>query len=135
VRPGDLLVTRAGPTYRVGICCFVHTVRPRLMLSDKIIRTTLPRDHVDGSFIALCLAAGPSRQYLATQQTGMDLAQMNISQARLRSVPLPLPPLAEQQRIMAKVEEMMGLCDRLDATTASQLNLCDRLAAGAVTAA
>ena len=32
-----------------------------------------------------------------------------------RGMPVPLPPLPEQQRIVSKVDELMGLCDRLAA--------------------
>ena len=33
----------------------------------------------------------------------------------LRLFPIPVPPLREQHRIVAKVDELMALCDRLEA--------------------
>ena len=39
----------------------------------------------------------------------------NMSGKALASIPIPLPPLAEQKRIVAKVDELMALCDRLEA--------------------
>ena len=38
-----------------------------------------------------------------------------IARSDFRSLRIPLPPLAEQRRIVAKVDELMALCDRLEA--------------------
>ncbi len=40
-----------------------------------------------------------------------------VSGKIVASIPFPLPPLAEQHRIVAKVDELMGLCDALEAQT------------------
>lgn len=41
-------------------------------------------------------------------------AQPKMNQAKLNAIPLALPPEAEQHRIVAKVDELMALCDRLE---------------------
>lgn len=43
-----------------------------------------------------------------------------ISRKLLEPFPLPLPPLAEQHRIVAKVDELMGLIDRLETARSSR---------------
>jgi len=62
-----------------------------------------------------------------------------INQTTLVSLPVPLPPLAEQDRIVAKVDALMALCDRLesilDAAGTTRRRLLDALIAEALSSA
>jgi restriction endonuclease S subunit len=58
-------------------------------------------------------AAGARR--LIKKQTG----QANVNGTSLKNMLIPLPALAKQHRIVAKVEEMMALCDKLEASLAT----------------
>ena len=48
------------------------------------------------------------------QDFAPSTAQKNINLGILTELLIPLPPLAEQRRIVAKVDKLMGLCDKLD---------------------
>ena len=59
-----------------------------------------------------------------------------VSLGFLRAYPIALPPLSEQHRIVAKVDELMALCDQLEAsltdTAATRRRLLDALLAEAL---
>jgi type I restriction enzyme S subunit len=56
----------------------------------------------------------------------------SLKYAEFEHQPFPLPPLAEQRRIVAKVDELMALCDRLEAARAAREATRDRLAAASL---
>lgn len=73
-----------------------HVLRPnRTLLSDK--------------YLIRALVALDLQPFI----TGTTVPKLN--QAKLVSIGIPVPPLAEQSRIVAKVEELMALIDRLEA--------------------
>lgn len=128
VAAGDILITRAGPKNRVAISCLVETTRPRLMISDKIIRFHLVEGGMYEKFVALCLNAGATAAYLENAKSGMAASQMNITQEKLRAVPIPICSTSEQHRIVVKVDELLALINRLKDGLAESRAQQDRLA-------
>lgn len=66
----------------------------------------------------------------------VENARANLSMSNIANFPIPLPPLAEQHRIVAKVDELMALCDTLKASIqqaqSTQVNLADAVVEQAV---
>ena len=60
---------------------------------------------------------------LIKKQTG----QANVNGTALKNMLIPLPPLAEQHRVVAKVDALMGLCNRLEASLATAADTRRRL--------
>jgi type I restriction enzyme, S subunit len=99
VAPGDLLVSRANTPELVGRCVLVRWTRPRLMLSDKLLRLRAREDLATPGFIRLALETPSARQQIQDGATGSSRSMKNISQDKLRSVLLPGPSLVEQRSI------------------------------------
>ncbi len=67
--------------------------------------------HLDKYFFKVLIDSDYFQSYLTNFATGTTIK--NVPLSAMRSVLIPLPPLAEQKRIVAKVEELLALCDKL----------------------
>ena len=68
-------------------------------------------------WILLCLMAqAGAREELVGRAYGAGKPGLNLD--NIRSLSVPIPPLAEQHRIIAKVDELMAVCDKLEAALA-----------------
>ena len=113
IKDGDILITRAGPFNRTGIVCYVQKCKGKLILSDKTVRLNVI-ENVNPKYIARALNASGLRKIIEEKMTGMALSQVNITQENMRYFLIPVPPFNEQNRIVLKINEVMGLCDLLE---------------------
>jgi type I restriction enzyme S subunit len=63
---------------------------------------------------------------------GRGIAFPSVSRKQIEELAIPLPPLAEQHRIVAKVHELMALCDQLEAAKTEREQSRDRLVAASL---
>ena len=48
------------------------------------------------------------------------ISGLALNKTTLRAFPIPVPPLAEQRRIDAKVDELLAVCDELEQSLATE---------------
>lgn len=124
---GDLLITRAGPRSRVGVTCLVKTTRPHLMLCDKAYRLRVKPDVALPGFLEIVLNSPDVLYVLDELKTGISDSGLNLTQKRFKELLVPLPPLVEQQRVIAEVERNLSLADEAEAQVNANLQRANRL--------
>jgi type I restriction enzyme S subunit len=114
VTKGDFLISRANTAELVARAVIVDCDPVNLMMSDKIVRLHLVELCEPRYILIVNNHATFARGYYASHATGVSPSMKNVSRDVILGLPLPLPPLAEQHRIVAKVDELMALCDQLE---------------------
>ena len=109
---GDVLFTTEAP---MGNAAVVRLTE-RFALAQRVINLRL-YGSLDPDFLVLQILAEPFQRILDATATG--LTAKGIKAAKLKRLPIVVPPLAEQRRIVAKVAELMVLCDELATTLAA----------------
>ena len=107
--PGDLLICEGGEPGR----CAIWRDPKREMYFQKAIHRVRPRKGILSEYLAICLQVDAQNGVLENHFTGATIK--HFTGRALSEYSIPLPPLAEQKRIVAKVDELMALCDRLEA--------------------
>lgn len=114
LKAGDVLITRAGPKVRVGVCCLIKKTRPKLINCDKAYRVVLNRDMIDAQYFEYVINSPTCIKKLDELKTGISDSGVNLTQSRFYDLQIPLPPLTEQHRIVQEIES------RLSQATASE---------------
>jgi type I restriction enzyme S subunit len=111
---GDLLIIEGnGSLTEIGRCAVWNGEIENCVHQNHIIRCR-PFDLQISKFVLQFLNSPVGTtimQRLAITSSGL----YSLSVGKIRQIEVPLPPLAEQHRIVAKVDELMALCDQLEA--------------------
>ena len=119
LQSGDLLIVRSGD---VGTACVVPDRMSGANCSDLVIvkqpRAVLPRF---GAYYMNSLA----KKTVRSQQVGIALTHFNTKSAA--ALPVPIPPMHEQERIVETVDDLLSVVGKLATGIALDLARCQRL--------
>lgn len=112
VYPGDFLLTNSmsfGRPYITQIEGCIH---------DGWLRISPPKE-LDKDFLYYLLSS--PFIFKSFKKAAAGAVVLNLNADKVRVVELLLPPLAEQHRIVAKVDELMAFCDQLEQTQSDNI--------------
>ena len=110
IHTGDVVLTIVGT---IGATAVVPPELNGGNITQSSCRLRPDKRLIEPDFLLLALRSPCLRFQYDRFKLGTAVPRLNI--AHVRALAIPLPPLAEQRRIVAKVEELMGLCDALEA--------------------
>lgn len=113
IKEGDFLMTRKGPRRRAGVSCLVRSTRPRLMICDTVYRFRCSQD-VFPPFLEIALNSPQVVSEIDSRKSGISDSGVSLTHKKLGTIPIPLPPLPEQQRIVVEIELCLSVADKLE---------------------
>jgi type I restriction enzyme S subunit len=128
VSPGDILISLVGTIGRILV--LPEGIEPGI-INPRVIKLSLDDSLVHPMFIKVLIGSPYAVDFFEENSHGGTMNILNLS--ILRALPIPLPALAEQRRIVAKVDQLMALVDELEiqlaASRATAAKLLDALVA------
>lgn len=106
VKPGDVLLTCAGPRVRCGVICRVGEVRKKLFISGKMYRFRPDERIVEPDYLMGLLRSPEQKAAIDQIKTGGNESGLNLTQERFKGLKVKFPPLPEQRRIVRKLDTL-----------------------------
>ena len=123
VQEGDILISRSGT---VGEACVAPSGLGDARLSTNLMRIALATKYVSPQYFCLLFNGSPTvlgQVSALCSGSTRDFLNGKI----LRSMVFPLPPLAEQRRIVAEVERRLSVIQQAEAAVEANLTRAERL--------
>ncbi|MCR9820238.1 restriction endonuclease subunit S [Vibrio parahaemolyticus] len=117
---GDIVMSMANSRELVGKVSYTYFLPKNLDVSFGGFLSVIRPYQLDSAFLMMVLRSPSVRDELvgsSSQTTNIA----NISLEKLNPLVVSIPPLKEQHRIVAKVDELMALCDQLEQQTEASI--------------
>ena len=127
LRKFDLLYNRTNSAELVGKTGIYLGEDNFRTFASYLIRIRLSQTSSSPRYVNLAMNAPVFRETQIAPLIKKQTGQANVNGTALKHMLLPLPPLAEQRRIVAQVDELIALCDRMEESLATVGDIRRRL--------
>jgi len=120
---GDILVNRTNSAELVGKCA-VFDLDIECSFASYLIRIRVDQDRANPGLVAAYINSPLGREYMLKEKRQMT-GQANVNATRLKALPIVLPPLPEQHRIMLSLDALQKKIDaarRTQSETSAELD-------------
>ncbi len=114
LKNSDILFNRTNSYELVGKSAIYKGQDDIATFASYLIRIRLFVDYLFPVYIVMAMNTPYYRKTQIEPEIVQQCGQANFNGTKLSSTLIPLPPLAEQRRIVAKIDELMALCDKLE---------------------
>ena len=118
---GDILITRAGPRSRCGICCMVKKTKKKLMNCDKVYRLIVKKELILPEYLEAVLNSPAFQKEIAFCKTGGNDSGVNLTQDRFLNIKIPVPEINTQINILSDIASRVSVCDSIEQTVDTAL--------------
>lgn len=113
LQDGDILVQRGNTIEYVGVPA-IYRGKPNTYIYPDLMMKLRVSTELDNDYVCFAMSADPSRDFLRARASGTSGTMPKINQKALTSLPIPIPPLAEQRQIVKLIYKLMQQCDQLE---------------------
>lgn len=119
LKTNDILFNRTNSYELVGKTATYTGPSDMATFASYLIRIRLPEEFLFPLFFSSAMNSPYFRQTQIEPEIVQQCGQANFNGTKLASTLVPIPPLAEQRRILARVDQLMSLVDQLEGQLAT----------------
>jgi type I restriction enzyme, S subunit len=123
VKHGDIVVAMLGET--LPRACLVPSHVPPAIVKADCVKVATNCSLVSSSFLVVVLNSHPTRTRASAKIAGVGRPRLNLE--KLRPLAVPLPPLAEQEQIIAEVDRRLSVAQESESQIEANLKRSSRL--------
>ncbi len=125
LKPGDILFNEGGDRDKLGRGCIWNGEIEECIYQNHIFRARIYSTDISNKIISWFGNTFGQSYFMKEGKQTTNLASINLT--KLSAFPVPLPPLAEQRRIVLEVERRLSIADEVARTVEQTLRQADRL--------